>query len=88
MPDKKLTNENLQIRRGAGVQFSTDAPSQDRKPAKPPKDTNWVSKGAEWRPAQHHALKVLAAQRRMDFREVLEEAITAYLAAQETNNGK
>jgi hypothetical protein len=81
MPDKKLSDA-LQVRRGAGLQLSTDAPSQDRKPAKPPKDTNWVSKGAEWRPNQHRALKTLAAQRGMDFREVLEEAITAYLAAQ------
>lgn len=83
MADKKLTPDALQVRRGAGLQLSTDVPSQDSKPAKPPKDTNWVSKGAEWRPNQHRALKSLAAQRGMDFREILEEAITAYLAAQE-----
>jgi hypothetical protein len=44
----------------------------------PQKD--WISKGVEWRPAQHRALKILAAQQGREFREVLEEAVAAYLA--------
>ena len=75
------------IKRGSGLQLSTDAETQQRTeaamqqrtPAKPPKD--WVSKGVEWRPKQHRALKVLAAQRGKEFREILEEVIGEYLAA-------
>lgn len=87
MPDKKLTTAD--IKRGGGVQLSTDATSPNGTAATLPprkeRDTNWINRGAQWRPEHYQQLKVLAAQRGLQFRQVLASAVAEYIERQEVS---
>lgn len=85
MPDKSIKPEDIQVRRGAGLQIGNEAPSPNGIVAtmpqriKPPKDTNWVNRGAQWRPEHYEVLRALAFYRKQEFRKVLETIVAEYI---------
>lgn len=87
MPDKSIKPEDIQVRRGAGLQIGSNAPSPNGTAATLPqrkeRDTNWINRGAQWRPEHYQQLKVLAAQQGLQFRQVLERAVAEYIERQE-----